>query len=102
MEVFVGMNVQQSKCWNEECDYDQQENIPFATGRRSNTYRFVKYVVELLHGMTLQDVANHQSISRETIKEKHSDCLLQHNSLPSLKGVKNIGIGGNYSCMKGN
>lgn len=23
-------------------------------------------------------------------------------SLPSLKGVKNIGIGGNYSCMKGN
>lgn len=52
------MKVQRYKCKNEECDYDQQENIPFATGSRSYTHRFVKYVVELLRGMTLQDVAN--------------------------------------------
>ena len=84
-KVIVRMKVQRYKCMNEECDYDQQENIPFATGSRSYTHRFAKYVVDLLRGMTLQDVANHLNISWNTVKERHY-CP------PSLKGVKNIGI----------
>ena len=65
-KVIVRMKVQRYKCMNEECDYDQQENIPFATGSRSYTHRFAKYVVDLLRG--------------------------RHYCPPSLKGVKNIGI----------
>ena len=91
-KVIVRMKVQRYKCMNEECDYDQQENIPFATGSRSYTHRFAKYVVDLLRGMTLQDVANHLNISWNSVKEIHSTYLLRHYCPPSLKGVKNIGI----------
>ena len=91
-KVIVRMKVQRYKCMNEECDYDQQEIIPFATGSRSYTHRFAKYVVDLLRGMTLQDVANHLNISLNTVKEIHSTYLLRHYCPPSLKGVKNIGI----------
>lgn len=86
------MKVQRYKCKSEECDYDQQENIPFATGSRSYTHRFAKYVVDLLRGMTLQDVANHLNVSWDTVKEIHSIYLQRHYCPPSLKGVKNIGI----------
>ena len=71
-KVIIRMKVQRYKCKNEECDYDQQENIPFATGSRSYTHRFAKYVVELLRGMPLQDVANHLNVSWDTVKEIHS------------------------------
>lgn len=91
-KVMIRMKVQRYKCKNEECDYDQQENIPFATGSRSYTHRFAKYVVELLRGMTLQDVANHLNVSWDTVKEIHSIYLERHYSPPSLKGVVNIGI----------
>jgi Transposase and inactivated derivatives len=86
------MKVQRYKCKNEKCDYDQQENIPFATGSRSYTHRFAKYVVDLLRGMTLKDVANHLNVTWDTIKEIHSIYLERHYSPPSLKGVRNIGI----------
>ena len=91
-KVIIRMKVQRYKCGNKDCDYDQQENIPFATGSRSYTHRFAKYVVDLLRGMTLQDVANHLQVSWDTVKEIHSTYLTRHYSPPSLKGVKNIGI----------
>ncbi|MDE7457144.1 MAG: ISL3 family transposase [Prevotella sp.] len=91
-KVIIRMKVQRYKCKNEECDYDQQENIPFATGSHSYTHRFAKYVVELLRGMTLQDVANHLGVTWDTVKEIHSTYLERHYSPPSLKGVRNIGI----------
>ena len=88
--VIIRMKVQRYKC--KECDFDQQENIPFATGSRSYTHRFAKYVVDLLHGMTLQDVSNHLGVSWDTVKEIHSCYLKRHYSPPSLDGVENIGI----------
>ena len=88
--VTIRMKVQRYKC--KECDFDQQENIPFATGSRSYTHRFAKYVVDLLRGMTLQDVSNHLGVSWDTIKEIHSSYLERHYSPPSLDGVENIGI----------
>ena len=91
-KVIIRMKVQRYKCKNDGCDYDQQENIPFATGSRSYTHRFAKYVVDLLRGMTLQDVANHLNVSWDTVKEIHSIYLERHYSPPSLKGVGNIGI----------
>ena len=89
-KVLIRMKVQRYKC--RDCDYDQQESIPFATGSRSYTHRFAKYVVDLLRGMTLQDVSNHLGVSWDTVKEIHSTYLERHYSPPSLEGVENIGI----------
>jgi len=88
--VTIRMKVQRYKC--KECDFDQQEKIPFATGSCSYTHRFAKYVVDLLRGMTLQDVSNHLGVSWDTVKEIHSSYLKRHYSPPSLDGVENIGI----------
>ena len=88
--VTIRMKVQHYKC--KECDFDQQEKNPFATGSRSYTRRFAKYVVDLLRSMTLQDVSNHLGMSWDTVKEIHSSYLKRHYSPPSLDGVENIGI----------
>ena len=89
-KVIIRMKVQRYKC--KDCDFDRQERIPFATGSRSYTHRFAKYVVDLLRGMTLQDVSNHPGVSWDTVKEIHSTYLERHYSPPSLEGVENIGI----------
>lgn len=89
-KVIIRMRVQRYKC--KDCDFDQQERIPFATGSRSYTHRFAKYVVDLPHGMILQDVSNHLGVSWDTVKEIHSTYLERHYSPPSLEGVENIGI----------
>ena len=66
-KVIIRMKVQRYKCKEKCCDYDQQENIPFATGSRTYTHRFAAYVVDLLRGMTLQDTANLLNISWDTV-----------------------------------
>lgn len=91
-KVIFRMKVQRYKCKCDVCDYDQQENIPFATASRTYTHRFAKYVVGLLRAMTLKDVANLLDISWDTVKEIHSRYLTRHYCPPSLKGVECIGI----------
>jgi transposase len=86
------MKVQRYRCKSEGCDYDQQEDITFATGSRSYTHRFAKYVVDLLKVMTIKDAANMLGVSWDTLKEIHSTYLERHYSPPSLEGVENIGI----------
>lgn len=89
-KTVIRMKVQRYKC--KDCDYDQQEHIPFATGSHSYTHRFAKYIVELLKIGTLKDVANLLSVGWDMVKEIHSTYLQNHYSPPSLKGVENIGI----------
>ena len=89
-KIIVRMKVQRYKC--KDCNYDQQENIPFATGSNSYTLRFAKHVVELLRSITIKDVASRLDISWDTVKEIHSHYLDQHYSPPSLDGVECIGI----------
>ena len=89
-KIIVRMKVQRYKC--KDCDYDQQENIPFATGSNSYTHRFAKHVVDLLRSMTIKDVASRLDISWDTVNEIHSHYLSQHYSPPSLDGVECIGI----------
>ncbi len=91
-KVIIRMKVQRYKCNCADCDFDQQEPIPFATGSRSYTHRFAKYVVDLLRGMTLQDTANLLGVSWDMVKEIHSCYLERRYSPPSLKGVRMIGI----------
>lgn len=89
-KVIIRMKVQRYKC--RDCDYDQQENIPFATGSRSYTHRFARYVVDLLRMSTLKDVAALLGVGWDMVKEIHSSYLKRHYSPPSLKGVEDIGI----------
>ena len=99
-KVVIRMKVQRYKC--RDCDYDQQERIPFATGSRSYTHRFAKYVVDLLRGMTLQDVSNHLGVSWDTVKEIHSTYLERHYSPPSLEGVElHVGEGKGADALNG-
>ncbi len=69
-KVIIRMKVQRYKCKNEDCDYDQQEQIPFSTGSHSYTHRFAKYVVGLLKAMTLKDVASLLDVTWDTIKDE--------------------------------
>lgn len=91
-KVIIRMKVQRYKCKEPGCGYDRQEGIPFATGSRSYTHRFAKYVVDLLRWMTLRDVSRHLDVSWDTIKEIHSAYLTRRYRRPSLKGVRCIGI----------
>ncbi|WP_373724149.1 ISL3 family transposase [Bacteroides heparinolyticus] len=91
-KVIVRMKVQRYKCKNKDCDYDRQENIPFATGSCSYTHRFARYVVGLLKAMTLKDAANLLGVTWDTIKDIHSRYLEYHYTPPSLEGVDCIGI----------
>lgn len=84
------MKVQRYKCTH--CDYDQQEKISFTTGNRSYTHRFARFVVDLLRGATLQQVATWLYVSWDTVKEIHCTYLSRHYSPPSLDGVDSIGI----------
>ena len=91
-KVIIRLKVQRYKCKHDDCNYDQQESIPFAKGSRTYTHRFAKYVVDLLRSMTLKDAAARLDVSWDTIKEIHSIYLKRHYSPPSLDGVECIGI----------
>lgn len=91
-QTILRMKVQRYKCKDTGCDYDQQENIPFTTGGKGYTHRFAKYVVDLLRGATLKQVAAWLHVSWDTVKEIHCTYLERHYSPPSLDGVECIGI----------
>lgn len=91
-KVIIRMKVQRYKCKNQDCDYDRQESIPFATGSCGYTHRFAKYVVDLLRSMTLKDAANLLGVSWDTVKDIHTRHLEYHYAPPSLEGVDSIGI----------
>lgn len=91
-KIIIRMKIQRYKCKSDDCGYDQQERIPFATGSCSYTHRFAKHVVDLLRSMTLKDVAARLGVSWDMIKEIHSRYLARHYSPPSLDGVECIGI----------
>lgn len=91
-KVIIRMKVQRYKCKKQDCDYDRQEKIPFATGNSGYTHRFAKYVIDLLRGMALKDAANLLGVSWDTIKEIHTRHLEDHYAPPSLECVESIGI----------
>lgn len=91
-KTILRMKVQRYKCMNDQCTYDQQERIPFATGSCSYTHRFARYVIDLLKAMTLKNVSNLLDVSWNTIKDIHIRYLERYYSPPSLDGVDCIGI----------
>jgi transposase len=89
-KIIIRMKIQRYKC--KDCDYDQQEQIRFANGSQSYTFRFAKYVIDLLRSMTLKDVAGRLGVSWDLVKEIHMKYLSGKYEPPSLEGVENIGI----------
>ena len=64
------------------------------------THRFARFVVNLLKGATLQQVASWLHVSWDTVKEIHSTYLKGHYAPPSLDGVEFIGID-EFAVLKG-
>lgn len=80
-KTVIRMKVQRYKCMNDQCSYDQQERIPFATGSCSYTHRFARYVIDLLKAMSLKDASDLLDVSWDTIKDIHVRYLERHYSL---------------------
>lgn len=88
--TVLHMKVQRYKC--KHCGRDEYEKISFVDGNRSYSHAFAGYVVFLLKKMTIQAVAELTGLSWDVIKEIHTTYLERHYSIPSLEGVKFIGI----------
>ena len=70
-----------------------QSDIPFTHGEVSYTYRFSRYVLDLLRmGNTIKDVAQHLHVGWNMVKEIHKKYLKSRYSHPDIKHVQRIGI----------
>lgn len=65
--VLLEMKVQRIEC--KDCHCNRQENIHFATGKRSYTNRMARLVVELSRIGTIKDVAHSLHLSWDTVKD---------------------------------
>ena len=82
-KVILRMKVCHYKCKCADCGYDCQERISFALGSHRYARRFARYVVNLLKGMALKDVAHLLGVSWDTIKAIHTHHLEFHYAPPS-------------------
>ena len=85
-KVILRMKVRSYKCKCANCVYDCQERISFALGSHRYTRRFARYVVNLLKGMALKDVAHLLGVSWDTIKAIHTHHLEFHYAPSSRFG----------------
>ena len=70
-----------------------QSAIPFTHGEVSYTYRFSRYVLDLLRmGNTIKDVALHLHVGWNMVKDIHKRYLKSRYSHPDIKHVRRIGI----------
>ena len=84
------VKVRRLKC--KTCGTDVYEDLHFVTGKRRYTHRLARLVMELLHKMTIKDVANHLGLSWDTVKDIHKNYLKHKFSHIDIKDVKHIGI----------
>ena len=89
-KVTIVLRVPRVKCG--DCGAVQQVAIGFAAPRRTYTWAFAKYVLELSRLMTIQDVARHLGISWDVVKEIVKDDLQRRFSRPKLNHLQQIAI----------
>ena len=75
-----------------DCSVVRQISIGFADPRRTYTRSFERYVIELSHHMTIQDVALHLGVGWDLVKEIQRRYLVKRFSRPQLKRLKHIAI----------
>ncbi|MGN0234498.1 MAG: helix-turn-helix domain-containing protein, partial [Bacteroidaceae bacterium] len=88
--VYIDMRVQRVKCC--ACGCDQQERIPFTTGKRHTTHRLEQLVVELMKIMTISEAAAYLGLSWSTVKDIHKNHLQHNYASPDISKVRFIGI----------
>ena len=87
----LSLQIQRFCC--KECGGVWQSDIPFTHGEVSYTYRFSRYVLDLLRmGNTIKDVAQHLHVGWNMVKEIHKKYLTSRYSHPDIKHVRRIGI----------
>lgn len=87
------LSLQIQRCCCKDCGSVWQSDIPFTHGEVSYTYRFSRYVLDLLRmGNTIKDVALHLHVGWNMVKEIHKKYLKAKYSHPDIKQVHRIGI----------
>ena len=85
--------IHSQRYYGKDCLKAFQKDIPFVKGYAGYTYRFSRYVIDMLRlGLTIKEVSKHLQICWDTVKEIHKKYLHTHYSRPALKDVKHIGI----------
>ena len=74
------------------CQTRRQVEIGFADRRRSYTKSFERYALDLLHHMTIQDVAEHLNVSWDLVKDLQKRDLARRFARPKLKHLRQIAI----------
>jgi len=96
--VYIDMRVQRIKC--RVCGCDQQESIPFTSGKRHTTHRLERLVVDLMKIMTISETAAYLGLSWSTVKDIHKNHLKHHYASPDIRKVRFIGID-EFAVLKG-
>ena len=75
-----------------ECQTVRQINLGFADPKRTYTRAFERHVIELARHTTIQDVADHLTVGRDSVKEIHKRHFERRLSKPMFKGLKRTAI----------
>lgn len=89
-QSILHVKVRRLKC--KTCGADVYEDLHFVTGKQRYTHRLARLVIELLHRMTIKDVAHYLGLSWDTVKDIHKNYLNHKFSHIDIKDVKHIGI----------
>ena len=90
-KTFLYITVQKYKC--KHCEKVHQADIPFTHGNVSHTFRFQRYVIDLLRlGGTISNVARHLGVSWDTVKDIRKKYLKSRYSYPNISKVTKTGI----------
>ena len=75
-----------------DCGMTRQIKTGLSKPRVGYTHAFARYVVELCHHMTIQDVAQHLGVSWDVVKGIHKEFLAKRFAKPPLAEVREIAI----------
>lgn len=88
---YLSLQIQRYCC--KDCGSAWQSEIPFTHGEVSYTYRFSRYVLDLLRmGNTIKDVSRHLRVGWNMVKDIHKKYLKSRYSRPDIRNVRRIGI----------
>jgi transposase len=88
--TWIELEVQ--RVWCPHCQKVQQVSLPFAQPFKSYCRALERYVLDLLHYATIQDVARHLQVSWSTIKAIQKTHLQRRQERSSLKGLRQIAL----------
>lgn len=88
--TFVNLPIPRVEC--RACGVIRQVELPFADARRTYTYSFERYALELSRRMTIRDVAKHLGVSWDMIKDIQQRDLSRRYAKPKLKHLRHIAI----------